>query len=206
MTNLRRLVRVAAIPIFLALTLTIPAQAANASGRAQRFQNEMLRLVNQTRGAHGLHTVSLNRHLSREAWRHSVAMEGAHVHRSATSKRCSSLQATISAASGVRSGQFRQAPLLAWSNVSLPRGPSEIVLRQRRWRPAAWQGRDEPGDEQSTERGQQQRAARRRSVQTLPPRHPLSVLAVVRVSGQWLALGCLQHPLHCDRRVRHCDK
>ena len=74
MTNLRRLVRVAAIPIFLALTLTIPAQAANASGRAQRFQNEMLRLVNQTRGAHGLHTVSLNRHLSREAWRHSVAM------------------------------------------------------------------------------------------------------------------------------------
>ena len=74
MTNLRRLVRVAAIPIILALTLTIPAQAANAGGRAQRFQNEMLRLVNQTRGAHGLHTVRLNRHLSREAWRHSVAM------------------------------------------------------------------------------------------------------------------------------------
>jgi len=74
MTNLRRLVRVAAIPLILALTLTIPAQAANAGGRAQRFQNEMLRLVNQTRGAHGLHTVRLNRHLSREAWRHSIAM------------------------------------------------------------------------------------------------------------------------------------
>jgi hypothetical protein len=66
MTNLRRLVRVAAIPMILALTLTIPAQAANAGGRAQRFQNEMLRLVNQTRGAHGLHTVRLNRHLSRK--------------------------------------------------------------------------------------------------------------------------------------------
>ena len=74
MTNLRRLVRVAAIPMILALTLTIPAQAANAGGRAQRFQNEMLRLVNQTRGAHGLHTVRLNHNLSREAWRHSIAM------------------------------------------------------------------------------------------------------------------------------------
>lgn len=74
MTNLRRLVRVAAIPMILALTLTIPAQAANASGRAQRFQNEMLRLVNQTRGAHGVHLVRMNDRLSREASRHSVAM------------------------------------------------------------------------------------------------------------------------------------
>ena len=67
---------------------------------------------------------------------------------------------------------------------------------------------DEPGDEQTTQRGQQQRAARRRSVQTLPPRHPLRRLRprLVRVSEQWLALGCLQHPLHCDRRVRRCDK
>ena len=47
---------------------------------------------------------------------------------SATSKRCSSLQSTISAASGVRSGQFRQSPLLAWLNVSVPRGPSVIAL------------------------------------------------------------------------------
>ena len=74
MTNLRRLVRVAAIPLILALTLTIPAQAANAGGRALRFQNDMLRLVNQTRGAHGLQAVRLNHHLSREAWRHSILM------------------------------------------------------------------------------------------------------------------------------------
>ena len=74
MTNLRRLVRVIAGPLVLALTLTIPAQAAHAGGRAQRFQNEMLRLVNQTRSAHSLQTVRLNGHLSREAWRHSVAM------------------------------------------------------------------------------------------------------------------------------------
>ncbi|KAB7757245.1 hypothetical protein MPHL21000_08655 [Mycolicibacterium phlei DSM 43239 = CCUG 21000] len=46
----------------------------------------------------------------------------------ATSKRCSWLQSTISAASGVRSGQFRQSPALACEKVSLPRGPSEMVL------------------------------------------------------------------------------
>jgi uncharacterized protein YkwD len=74
MTNLRRLVRVLVGPLVLALTLTIPAQAAHAGGRAQRFQSEMLRLVNQTRTAHALHAVHLNRRLSREAWRHSVAM------------------------------------------------------------------------------------------------------------------------------------
>jgi uncharacterized protein YkwD len=74
MTNLRRLVRVAVGPLVLALTLTIPAPAAMAGGRAQRFQSEMLRLVNQTRNAHGLHLIRLNRGLSREAWRHSVAM------------------------------------------------------------------------------------------------------------------------------------
>jgi uncharacterized protein YkwD len=74
MTNLRRLVRVIAGPLVLALTLTIPAQAANAGGRSQRFQNEMLRLVNQTRDAHGLNAIHLNRRLSRDSWRHSVAM------------------------------------------------------------------------------------------------------------------------------------
>ena len=74
MTNLRRLVRVVVGPLVLALTLTIPAQAANAGGRAQRFRSEMLRLVNETRNAHALHTVQLNRRLSREALRHSVAM------------------------------------------------------------------------------------------------------------------------------------
>jgi uncharacterized protein YkwD len=74
MTNLRRLVRVVAVPLVLALTLTIPAQAAHAGGRAQRFQNEMLRLVNETRNAHNLFTIDLNRRLSREAWRHSIDM------------------------------------------------------------------------------------------------------------------------------------
>jgi uncharacterized protein YkwD len=74
MTNLRRLVRVFAGPLVLALTLTIPAQAAHAGGRAQRFQNEMLRLVNETRNAHNLFTIDLNRRLSREAWRHSIDM------------------------------------------------------------------------------------------------------------------------------------
>jgi uncharacterized protein YkwD len=74
MTNLRRLVRVVAGPLVLALTLTIPAQAAQAGGRAQAFENEMLRLVNETRDTHGLHVVTMNRRLSREAWRHSMTM------------------------------------------------------------------------------------------------------------------------------------
>ncbi len=74
MTNLRRLVRVIAGPLVMAVILTIPAQAAHAGGRAQRFQNEMLRLVNQTRNAHGLHTVHMNLRLSREALRHSIEM------------------------------------------------------------------------------------------------------------------------------------
>jgi uncharacterized protein YkwD len=79
MTNLRRLVRVIAGPLVLAVILTIPAQAAHAGGRSERFQNEMLRLVNQSRNAHGLHTVRLNTRLSRESWRHSVAMERRYV-------------------------------------------------------------------------------------------------------------------------------
>ncbi len=43
---------------------------------------------------------------------------------SATSKRCSSVQETMCAPSGSGPGQFRQSPVLTWSNVSLPRGPS----------------------------------------------------------------------------------
>lgn len=74
MTNLRRLVRVIAGPLVLALTLAIPAQAAHAGGRAERLQDEMLRLVNQTRDSHQLRTVRLNTRLSRESWRHSIAM------------------------------------------------------------------------------------------------------------------------------------
>jgi uncharacterized protein YkwD len=74
MTNLRRLVRAVAGPLVLALTLTIPAQAAQAGGRAQGFEDEMLRLVNETRNTHGLHVVAVNRRLSREAWRHSMTM------------------------------------------------------------------------------------------------------------------------------------
>jgi uncharacterized protein YkwD len=74
MTNLRRLVRVIAGPLALALTLIIPAQAANAGGRAQRMQSEMLRLVNQTRIAHGLQGIRMNPRLSREASQHSIEM------------------------------------------------------------------------------------------------------------------------------------
>src|SRR4051812_43955236 len=46
---------------------------------------------------------------------------------SATSKRCSPLQSTTSAASGLRSGQFRQSPLLDLPNVSAPRRPRVIA-------------------------------------------------------------------------------
>jgi uncharacterized protein YkwD len=56
------------------IALMIPAQVANAGGRAHRFRNQMFGLVNQTRSAHGLRTLRLNAHLSRDAWRHSVAM------------------------------------------------------------------------------------------------------------------------------------
>jgi uncharacterized protein YkwD len=74
MTNLRRLVRVIAVPLVLALTLTIPAQAANAGGRTQRLQSEMLRLVNESRISHGLQGVRMNSRLSREALQHSIEM------------------------------------------------------------------------------------------------------------------------------------
>src|SRR3954465_2764621 len=45
----------------------------------------------------------------------------------AASKRCSPLQSTPSAASGLRSGQFRQSPLLDLLKVSAPRRPSVIA-------------------------------------------------------------------------------
>ena len=41
---------------------------------------------------------------------------------------------------------------------------------------------------------------------TTPPRCDGCRSRLVRVSEQSLALGCLRHPLHCDRRVRRCDK
>ena len=42
---------------------------------------------------------------------------------SATSNRCSSLQSTMLAASGIRSGHIRQLPLAARLNASLPLAP-----------------------------------------------------------------------------------
>ena len=42
---------------------------------------------------------------------------------SATSNRWSSLQSTMLAASGIRSGQIRQLPLVARLNASLPLAP-----------------------------------------------------------------------------------
>jgi uncharacterized protein YkwD len=74
MINLRRVVRAAAVPVLVVIALSVPAQVANAGGRAHRFRAEMFRLVNQTRSAHALSTLRLNSRLSREAWRHSVAM------------------------------------------------------------------------------------------------------------------------------------
>ena len=72
--GIRRLSRALGVPLLVVLALTLPAQTAIAGGRAHRFQSEMFRLVNQTRVAHGLHTLSLNSHLSREAWHHSIDM------------------------------------------------------------------------------------------------------------------------------------
>jgi uncharacterized protein YkwD len=72
--NIRRLFRVLAVPLLVILALTLPIQSAIAGGRAHRFQLEMFRLVNQTRVAHGLHTLRLNSQLSQEAWRHSIDM------------------------------------------------------------------------------------------------------------------------------------
>jgi uncharacterized protein YkwD len=72
--NIRRLLRALAVPLLVVLALTLPMQNAFAGGRAHRFQTEMFRLVNQTRIAHGLHALSLNRQLSTEAWHHSIDM------------------------------------------------------------------------------------------------------------------------------------
>jgi hypothetical protein len=70
---------------------------------------------------------------------------------------------------------------------------------------AARQRGEHPGDEQPTERGQQQRATGGRGVQTAPPRH-LWRGVVCLVGEQNGPLGYVQHPLHCDRRAGHCDK
>jgi len=74
MTDARRFMRALAIPLLLGTLLTFTAQPAMAGARSARFRVEMLRLVNQTRTSHGLHTLGLNGHLSREAWRHSIEM------------------------------------------------------------------------------------------------------------------------------------
>jgi uncharacterized protein YkwD len=74
MTRGRRLIRVLAVPVLLATLITLSSQPAFAGSRSMRFRSEMLRLVNETRSSNGLHTLQLNRKLSGEAWRHSVAM------------------------------------------------------------------------------------------------------------------------------------
>lgn len=74
MTGRRRLRRTLAAPLLLAIAIVSIAQPAFAGGRAHRFQVEMLRLVNQTRVSHGLHSVGINGRLSPEAWHHSEAM------------------------------------------------------------------------------------------------------------------------------------
>ena len=125
---------------------------------------------------------------------------------SATSKRCSSVHGTIWAASGVRSGQFRQSPPLTWSNVSLPRGPSADAAVERTGAfDAAGSAVTQPGDEQTAERRQQQGTTGRGGLQTLPPRSPLGRL-LRRVEAQRRWPGCIQHRVHCDRRAECCDK
>ena len=74
MTGRRRLWRILAAPLLIAILIAGAAQPALAGGRSRRFQSEMLRLVNQTRESHGLHAVSLNLRLSPEVWRHSQTM------------------------------------------------------------------------------------------------------------------------------------
>ena len=74
MTDARRFMRALAIPLLLVTILSFTAEPAVAGGRSERFRGEMLRLVNLTRSSHGLHTLKLNGHLSREAWRHSLEM------------------------------------------------------------------------------------------------------------------------------------
>jgi uncharacterized protein YkwD len=74
MTNLRRLLRVVAVPLLLTLAIVSTSQPALAGARSHRFRTDMLRLVNETRRVHALSTFSLNRRLSTEAWRHSLSM------------------------------------------------------------------------------------------------------------------------------------
>ena len=70
---------------------------------------------------------------------------------------------------------------------------------------AARQRGEHAGDEEPAERGQQQRATGGCGVQTAPPRH-LRRGVFCLVGGQIDPLGCIQHPLHCDRRGGGCDK
>jgi len=74
MTILRRLVRAVAVPMLLTVAILATSQPALAGARSQRFRTDMLRLVNETRRAHGMSTFTLNRRLSTEAWRHSMSM------------------------------------------------------------------------------------------------------------------------------------
>lgn len=70
----RRTRRALAVPVLLAISITLTSSPALAGARTQRFRDEMLRLVNQTRTTQGLRPLRLNRALSRESWRHSVEM------------------------------------------------------------------------------------------------------------------------------------
>lgn len=74
MIDLRRVRRVVAVPMLLSLLILAAARPAFAGSRSQGFRTEMLRLVNQSRRAHGLPPLTLNRRLSTDAWRHSVSM------------------------------------------------------------------------------------------------------------------------------------
>ncbi len=71
--------RALAVPVLLATLINLSTEPALAGSRSMRFRDEMLRLVNETRSSHGLHTIRLNRRLSSQAWRHSRAMSQSYV-------------------------------------------------------------------------------------------------------------------------------
>lgn len=66
--------RALAVPALVAISITLTTSPALAGPRTQRFRDEMLRLVNQTRTSQGQRPLRLNPKLSRVAWRHSVEM------------------------------------------------------------------------------------------------------------------------------------
>ncbi|CAM3679331.1 hypothetical protein MYFR107205_22260 [Mycolicibacterium frederiksbergense] len=133
---------------------------------------------------------------------------------SATSNRCSVVQSTICAASGVRSGQFRQSPPLALSKVLFVRSPSAPVPE---FSPASRPPAAESGSTVMTPAiisppSAVSSSARRVGLSGLlrdsAVRHRGTGFCEAWAScrnGSWLS-GASNIASHCDRRVTMCDK